>query len=489
MEMGHVKISFMKRTSEWHILLLFVMLSVILRFFSFFPSVIDHDESTYLEIAREMLEGKLLYVDLIDIKPPGVFLILAGFQAAFGHPIFVMRLLVAVWIGLTAFMIYKSGKLMFNDSRSSLAGGIIYIFFISTWSYYGISITPETFFNLFTILSLYILLKAKGIWKYLFAGLTAGFGFIIKYFVLLDFGVILFFIVFLHNRTDGKSLNLFRAAIALLLAGFGFIFPFLICNLYYLMQGHFEEFVNIIYLSPQRYPSPVNPAKMSIFLLEFMVKYLPVFFFYFYVLFDKKRIIKATDRINLLLVMWSVSSLIAVVISGNHYGHYTIQLMLPVSLLAGTFFHSQRVLPGYLSWLNTKKAGLTTLVLLILIVSMLKVEYFIRRDIPREVAGYVQPLLTPEDIIYTGNYHHIIYYLLRKDSPTPYVHRSILLNQRHLKALDIDQAAEFKKIMRLNPAFIITQKDYLWPMKDYIRDYYMLEKDFGEDIRLYRRIN
>ncbi len=51
----------------------FAILSVALRFFSFFPSVLDHDESTYLEIAREMLEGKALYVDLIDIKPPGIF--------------------------------------------------------------------------------------------------------------------------------------------------------------------------------------------------------------------------------------------------------------------------------------------------------------------------------------------------------------------------------------------------------------------------------
>jgi hypothetical protein len=59
------------------IFLLFCLLAVILRFFSFFPSVIDHDESTYLEMARMILAGKILYVDMIDIKPPGIFLILA----------------------------------------------------------------------------------------------------------------------------------------------------------------------------------------------------------------------------------------------------------------------------------------------------------------------------------------------------------------------------------------------------------------------------
>jgi hypothetical protein len=64
-------------------LLLFCLLAVTLRFFSFFPSVIDHDESTYLEIARMLLSGKILYVDMVDIKPPGIFLILAGLQAVF----------------------------------------------------------------------------------------------------------------------------------------------------------------------------------------------------------------------------------------------------------------------------------------------------------------------------------------------------------------------------------------------------------------------
>jgi 4-amino-4-deoxy-L-arabinose transferase-like glycosyltransferase len=91
--------------SPWQILLLFCLLAVILRFFSFFPSVIDHDESTYLEIARMLLSGKLLYVDMVDIKPPGIFLILAFFQWIFGYSIFVMRLLTALWIALTAFMV------------------------------------------------------------------------------------------------------------------------------------------------------------------------------------------------------------------------------------------------------------------------------------------------------------------------------------------------------------------------------------------------
>ena len=155
------------------VLFIFSLLSLILRFFSFFPSVIDHDESTYLEIARMILAGKTLYVDMIDIKPPGIFLILAGFQAVFGYSLFVIRLLVAIWIAITAFMIYKTGRLLVKDERASLAAGIIYIFLISTWSFYGISITPEIFFNLFTVSALYVLLKKQSMLNYMLAGLVS----------------------------------------------------------------------------------------------------------------------------------------------------------------------------------------------------------------------------------------------------------------------------------------------------------------------------
>ena len=183
------------------------MLAVVLRFFSFFPSVLDHDESTYLEISRQLLAGKSLYVDMIDIKPPGIFLILSGFQAVFGYSIFVMRLLVSVWIGLTAFMIYLTGKLLIRDQKSSFAAAVIYLFFLSTWSFYGVSITPEIFFNLFTITALYILLKYEHVGKYFLAGLVAGFGFLVKYFVLLDFGIfVLFFLILDHfSRKERRS--------------------------------------------------------------------------------------------------------------------------------------------------------------------------------------------------------------------------------------------------------------------------------------------
>jgi 4-amino-4-deoxy-L-arabinose transferase-like glycosyltransferase len=468
------------------VLLLFSLLAIVLRFFSFFPSVIDHDESTYLEIARMMLAGKTLYVDMVDIKPPGIFLILAACEAVFGHSIFVLRLLVSVWVAVTAFIIYKTGRLMFKDERASLAAGVIYIFLISTWSFYGISITPEIFFNLFTILALYMLLKKQSLLHYMFSGLLMGIGFMVKYLVLFDFAVFMGFF-FILNLVKKERVNILRMTIYVVLSGICFLLPFALANLVYYLNGHFDVFYNIIYLSPARYPSVPNPWKMVKFVIDFQLRFFPAFFFFYFAILNTKYISPEVSLTKKLSIFWFLMALAAVLIAGKTYGHYTIQLMLPVSLMSGVFFHSARILPAYLQWLFRKKTGQVILIVLSLLVTAVKLEYVFKQDIPREIAKYLEPRLKPDDVIYTGNYQQIIYYLLKKDSPTKYIHRSLLLVPSHIKALDIDTDEEFRHIIAQRPVYIITENEYPpGMMKDYIVNNYHVEKDFTQGILLYR---
>jgi 4-amino-4-deoxy-L-arabinose transferase-like glycosyltransferase len=468
------------------VLLFFSLLALVLRFFSFFPSVIDHDESTYLEIARMILAGKTLYVDMVDIKPPGIFLLLAGFEAVFGYSVFVIRLLVTIWVALTAFMIYKTSILLVKDEKASVASGVIYIFLISTWSFYGLSVTPEIFFNLFTVSALFVLLKKQGLLNYMLAGLLAGVGFMMKYLVLFDFTVFMVFF-FILNLLKNDGIKLYRITFHIFLAGLCFLIPFGLANLVYYLNGHFDAFYNIVYLSPARYPSVPNPWKMVKFVIDFQLRFLPVFFFFYYAIINKKFISPEISLLKKLCIFWSLMTLVAVLLAGKTYGHYTIQIMLPVSLMAGTFFHSRRELPSYLRWPLKRNTGRVIMAVLILLISAVKLEYIFKKDIPREIANYLEPRLKPGDVIYTGNYQHIIYYLLKKNSPTKYIHRSLLTADNHIRALDINADEEFRHIMAQWPVYIITENDYPpGMMKDFIVNNYHVEKDFTEGILLYR---
>lgn len=471
------------------IFLLFVVLSVTLRFFSFFPVLLDHDESTYLEIAREMVEGKMLYVDLIDIKPPGIFLIYAFFQLVFGHSIFVMRLLVALLIALTSFMIFKTNQLFIPHKRVAIAGGLIYIFFVSTWTRYGVSPNIELFFNLFTISSLYVLMKRDHWLNFLGAGLLMGAGFIIKYVVLFDFAAFLLFFLIRALRRPERST--FRRLMFMLVISFAaFLGPFILVNLYFLLTGHFEVFAEIAYFTVARYPKQLIPWDMVRFVMDFYLLFLPIHLMFFYVLFNKSLWRKAGTDLPLLSVIWVVFVLVSVTITGNHFTHYFIQVMLPVSLFSGFFFHPDNHLPFPVFRLTRGGPGLIILAsLCIVIVLFSRRDHFRVPDTPEVIAEYLKPRMQEADVLYVANNFHILYYLLEKDCPTPYVHPSLLTSPSHREALQVDLEKELQRIMYQKPKYILVQEkgrnqvDWLYP---FLNEYYIVEMNFERRMVLYR---
>lgn len=62
----------MKRV--WLILLLILLFQFVLRI-PFLSEPLNLDEATYWQIADRMSHGELLYRDLVDVKPPGLYYI------------------------------------------------------------------------------------------------------------------------------------------------------------------------------------------------------------------------------------------------------------------------------------------------------------------------------------------------------------------------------------------------------------------------------
>ncbi|NCB07857.1 MAG: hypothetical protein EOM73_06815, partial [Bacteroidia bacterium] len=124
-----IYLSKVSEKSNLFLLLFFMSIAVAMRLFSFWTSVLDHDESTYMIIGRDILNGKELYSDVTDTKPVGVFLFYAGLEFLFGSSIFMKRLVFSLVVGATAFLIFRISKKMFSQNRVALASGLIYIFY------------------------------------------------------------------------------------------------------------------------------------------------------------------------------------------------------------------------------------------------------------------------------------------------------------------------------------------------------------------------
>lgn len=439
---------------QYAIFLLFLVAAVGLRFFSFFPSVLDHDESTYMIIGRDILNGKSLYTDVTDTKPVGIFLFYAGLEFLFGNSIFWKRFVFALVVAFTAFFVFKVSKKFFENKKAAFASGIIYIFYTSIWVYHGRSPNTELLFNLFTIIGLLFFLK-KDFRNYFLGGLSLGVGFMVKYLVLFDlFAFLLFF--FIVEIRDRSQTGFWRIFSRYSLACFAFLIPFGAINLYFWLSDNFHDFYFVTYELPGNYGGNPSLIRYLTMLADFIAKFLPISVIVFYVLFKKEK--PMNMQLQWFFLLWIISVLLAIYLPGKEFSHYTIQLMLPLSILGGLFFHPGFKADRFTSVIYSKRTGVVLLTAFILVIQFLgfKDEY-LKPDYPRKVARFIQEEKESGDHVFVSNYQQIIYYLLEQEAPTKYVHTNLLFTET-IKAFEVDGGEELKRIMDTNPEFVVIQR-------------------------------
>lgn len=467
------------------IFLIFMLTSIGLRFFSFFPSVMDHDESTYLIIGRDLLHGKSMYSEVTDTKPVGIFLFYTGLEYIFGSSIFWKRFVFAMIVGLTSFIIYAISKKLFKQNKVAIASGIIYVFYTSIWNYHGRSPNTELLFNVFTSLGLLLLLQ-KNKWSYIVTGLVMGIGFMVKYLVLLDFVAFILFLFVIEMR-DKNNHTKISVWIRYIVAGIAFLIPFGIVNLYFWMGDHFSDFYFVTYELPGNYGSSPSLTRYLAMILDFTAKFLPISFLIFYVVFSKNNPLDKEHK--WFFMLWVIFVLFAIYLPGKELSHYTIQLMLPLSLLAGIFFHSN-FKPGKITGLiYSKKYGWYLLILITLVIETIgfRNEYS-KPDMEKEVASYLSDKLEKNDAVFVSNYQQIIYYLLHIDAPTKFIHSNLLFTE-NIKAFEISANDEIKRIIDSKPRFVLVQRQNSFVEKMIKNDYKRI-KDFGnQKVILYELVN
>jgi 4-amino-4-deoxy-L-arabinose transferase-like glycosyltransferase len=466
----------------------FIALSLIMRFFSFFPTLISHDEGTYFVIARELFQGKIYFADLVDTKPIGIFLVLGLFIKYCSASIFMIRMFTALIIALTSFTIYKISLHDQGEQKPAIAAGVVFIFLLSVFTQFGVFINPELFYTLFTALGFYIFITTNRPGGFLLLGFLLGIGFIFKYVVLFDLTAWLlyyFMAALLQKERKTKQIAFFHCVFACL----GFIIPFSIMVVYYYHVGHLKELWYYTFGVTSRIPVERTLLKTLIYIGDFHLRFLPVLFFFYYALIKTRKGSSPTFIANGLIITWCLMVLLAVVLPGKPFGHYFIQLMLPVSIVAGRYFRESLIKPGWLNKIIRFPVGAIILVVIIAgNVAMQKHDYFDKPDIPRQVADYLRPKLRPQDRIYTGNYQQVLYYLLKKDCPVKYVHRTLMCSPDHRNALQIDLPKEMNALMGMDFSYILMKGPYCYePMNVYLQENYQVIREFPGGVRVYEK--
>jgi len=432
-------------------------MAVIIRVGSFFPSVLDHDESTYFLIGKGLLAGQTYLVDSIDTKPIGIFFIYALMNWLGGPSIFLARLFTALVVGFTAFLLYHLGRRAGGHERVGWAAGIGYVLLTSIFKFYGLSPNTELFFVPLSVGA--ILLTSWGenrrMHHFVLAGLLLGMGFVIKYVIAADALALGLFLLWQGVRQQKRVQAVFLQCLPLTLA---FFIPPLLTYDYYISIGQADAFLFYTFEVTRRYPVEKNWSALFLYTLDFFGRFLP---FVLLAIFARRERLAADRQWQNFLLLWLICALVMTLVPGKTFGHYQIQLMAPLTLLAASWFHPQRSGQPWLRRLSPRW-GWGMLVALVLGLSVGLYTYYNHKlDGPRIVARILKEKLRPGELVYTGNYHQIVYYLIDQPSLTPYIHSSLLYYPHHVVALGINLAEETHQIIAVKkPRFVLLRTDH-----------------------------
>ncbi len=474
----------------WQMLGILIVLAIVMRVFSMFKSVLVHDESTYILIADALLEGQVYLRDVVDTKPIGIFALFALFQSVFGDDIIVIRLMTTLWIALTGFLVYKIHDALMNTADNGVynpapaASGIIYVIATSIFTHLGISPNTEQFFNLFTVAALYLIVRNQHPASFFFAGLLLGLGYMIKYVVAFDaLAFALFFTWRMWRAQNSWTEWLLKGLLTLT----GISIPFLGTMFYYHHLGMSDRFDFFSFQLSGRYVIEASILNYVTFAGEHLLRYLPLTFMAVYALLHWRNTGSAMAVLGL---CWGTCVMIVMMLPGRFFAHYFIHFLPVLSLVSGGFFDTRHSPGRALAWIRQPVYGYSMLSLIIVLnVLFQKMDYLDKPDMPKQVADYLNDRLQPGDKIYTGNYHQIIYHLTDTESPTPYVHPSLIWYPQNSNALDISPTDEWQRIVAQQPRFII-MNNHLYrghTLSNTLRQSYRLVKTFSPKIRVYER--
>ena len=458
-----------------------IALSIGLRFFTFQQSVIDWDESTYILMGKALLEGKKLYVDVWDNKPPGIFWIYTFIAAVFKNIIYGSRLITSITIGFSSFMIYQIIKLFYKKESFvtflAILGGVFYANIASAQnplllikqisakdSFNFFSPNTEFFFTFFTLMGFWICFRFFSKKRFLFlSGCLLSLGFLIKYIVILEMGVLLIALrILLKQQTNEKKFLIFfwKKSFFLIL---GYLLPvfvwigfswyqnndfFLNHSLQlknYLLYNQHDSFFKKAFLNIKTYfiVTPVFIFPISLFCFTNLLLVAKKIFF------DRKPLL-VFEQITFL---WSGFYLILMII-GKQYIHYTYQFFPAFSCLAVLTFSKSNFKKKPFQLMAMSIYLIFTLFMTLPIKKQHQKNYLSQNDVSRQIAAFIlkDSSIKKDFTLFCENTSHILYYLLDKTPPTKYIHPSVLYENQFKT---IDSKKEYKHIYAQKPTYVI----------------------------------
>jgi len=425
----------LKQSSGWAELLLVILVFVLIvgiRLFYLYTDVPEssYDESIYFTVAQDVANGDALYVKSWDHKGPLLYLLFVPVLKLFGDDVVALRYLGLFYLLVSMFFVYLSSRLILRGPARAVPPFVYGILFCSR-TLQGLSVTGELLMLLPATAAVYVFFKYLRDNKYPFL-MPFLCGFLSSLAVFIKLNVLFSVIILpLAAMVRGRSKEVEAASWRRVTEAAGYIFGACLLSaavaVYFLRHGLFGEFIWSTFIFNYHYCAGIGFAEAAAYFRAFFEKAVPGNYFLVVPVFllgmallPGRLLDKEERRVWGLFIAMFFFSLLGLVSLKFAYPHYYLQMVLPVSFLAGLF----------VCRIDIPERRMTLILLGLLCACLLfaytpsrlglalKRRAFFARDDLHAVASYIKENTSPRETIFVLGKSPLVYFYSGRRAPT-----------------------------------------------------------------------
>jgi len=489
---------------------LFLLLSVATQTGNLLHEVIDWDESTFIIMASDVLNGHLPYLNLYDNKTPGIFFILAFVMWIFGETLLVVRLFGDISVLVAAGATYLICRRGANPVESALA--VAAMISVTAVRAFQPTMTEHVVIALVMVSALLVVARRDVLWSAFCVGLLMSLATITRMnvaFVVVALGAYYAW-GFVWPRPRLHRFAIFAY-------GAGGLVPLLaLLAAYWSADG-----LDVLFLASVSVPLSYSQNQMTVLevlgeharlWIGFSVRYPGIFIpltilillgviRFCLSLLSKRQTGTATmavaeqQELRLIISLFFGAMLLSLLMGGAAFPHYWLQLLPFVAIFIANYITARNT-----RWELWTTGGLAMVLIISSLVTFLPSslallqgrERLDEAHIVRRVAEEIAAHKKPTDRVFAANFQ-MVYWYLKQDPPSPIVTHPANISQASvmspLVAAGYVPEDELDRIIESRPAFMIFRGDKTPPPEYDLEMQHKLSGLLKREYKIWRKVD
>lgn len=340
----------LEKSKNFWFLLGIGLIFFILRFPSLFEPYWYGDEGVYQALGYAINNGKLLYLDIWDNKPPLLYMI----YAFFGADQFWTKFASLIFGILAIIVFFYLARKIFRVLRASIISTSIFSLFLGLPILEGNIANAENFMLLPILVSALLLVNLKetehketqsrNLSLIFLSGALLGIAFLFKIVAIFDFAAFLLFLFFIDKNIivhlKKKNYRAYEVK-KLFFYILGFLTLPLLTAVFFFLKGAIVPFINATFFSNIGY---VGYGNQFIIPQGLLILKLVLLLSFSYFIFLKRKVLGTAGTFALL---WLSFSLFNAFFSQRPYTHYLLTLLPSFAILIGAMLDNKKLQKAY----------------------------------------------------------------------------------------------------------------------------------------------